>query len=171
MKQINERNQTEIQYVATFATIDVKEFAASLITNDSCRSRSLTAPVCPVRQTFLFLSVSGRVDVFLFCFFLTDVPSGACLLQCSGEACFHLSCLCHTKSEGEEWEITLFPVSVNLGHRASGGNTPGSFSPWVTAGRDLSLSLCHPSSQNPYCSSIIILSARVPSVCIVFLFF
>lgn len=108
---------------------------------------------------------------FFVLFFLTDVPSAACLLRCSGEACFHLSCLCHTKSEGEEWEITLFPVSVNLGHRASGGNTPGSFSPWVTAGGDLSLSLCHPSSLHPYCSSIIILSARVPSVCIVFLFF
>lgn len=46
--------------------------------------------------------------------------------------------------EAEEWEITVLPASLNLGHRASGGNMPGSFSLWVTLGQrtaagDLSL--------------------------------
>lgn len=38
--------------------------------------------------------------------------------------------------EGEEWEITVLPVSINLGHRASGGNAPGSFSLWVALDQD-----------------------------------
>lgn len=77
------------------------------------------------------LSLSGRVD-----FLVTRVHPAACLRCCRGEACFHLNSLFHTKREGEEWEITVLPVSVNLGHRASGGNTPGSFSLWVTLDQD-----------------------------------
>lgn len=41
----------------------------------------------------------------------------------------------HWVKEAEEWEITVLPASLNLGHRASGGNMPGSFSLWVTLGQ------------------------------------
>lgn len=81
-------------------------------------------------------------------FLVYSIHRAVCLPRCCrGDAGFHVGSLFHTEREGEKWEIIALPASLNLGHRASGGNKPGSFSLWVTVGQDCcrgSLLLSHP---------------------------
>lgn len=105
-------------------------------------------------------AVTVRANKWM-CGFSSDysVHPAACLRCCGGEAGFHLSSLLHTEREGEKWEITVLPASLNLGHRASGGNTPGSFSLWVTLGQDccwgsLALSPTHPDTTTAFSLSV-----------------
>lgn len=72
------------------------------------------------------LVVTVRADKWM-CGFSSDyIHHAACPRCCGGKAGFHLGI--HTDREGEKREITVLPACLNLGHRASGGNTPGSFS-------------------------------------------
>lgn len=92
-------------------------------------SHIFTSSPVPVAKGRL---LSGRVY-----FLMNSIHPAVCLrCCCRGDAGFHVGSPLHTEREGEKWEIIALPASLNLGHRASGGNKPGSFSLWVTVGQD-----------------------------------
>lgn len=92
-------------------------------------SHIFTSSPVPVAKGRL---LSGRVYSLM-----NSIHPAVCLrCCCRGDAGFHVGSPLHTEREGEKWEIIALPGSLNLGHRASGGNKPGSFSLWSTVGQD-----------------------------------